>query len=479
MGRNTLFCTCHFCFHILQTFVLEWMTIVIDSKRHSATSSDTQRHQACEHTARTMASFCTVPPELRIMMLEHAPDIRALYSLVTIDADLRAHFRHYARELVLSAIHRAPNDIQDKILDAVAAHFSFGSTQSQLNHLPEPQRGFALVWTIPSSRLIWTDNEKFNNRPFAILQTVANMVSEVEDLAAWCFESRQHAECTESQLGVHCEPPLEWTMPAVLRTVWLLKLFVVRMLSDPLLSRHKTVPRKRPLFPPDHFEAYAQRVMHRYLKTLGTEQLLMLANVLDVLENQYLRLKRHQLRPQEGGVIDILFVGDKRFRGWTTSLKDWVHSVARKPEGMMFDKCAEAVAKTRRRRPRSVGSLDVLQDIDHDEYSEYLSKGLCYGPEHFLEHFRPLLGLPFGSTLAVNDLVGVGIARNGVTTQDLSTSTTSGNSPEVHASAKMGTPLGRYLEVLGTANLKANQVRRTVDESTQRLYRRKKVRLAG
>lgn len=364
--------------------------------------------------SRPTFPFLRLFPELQLTVLEHLPDVCTLYKLIQTCKPARELYAKNAFQ-ILRAIHR--NSISQAtgndhlINDAIAAHFSSRSLVCSVG-----TNFRRLEWKIPTTDQLWSETPRdqtqararVQNQPFGILQQLASLRSEVEGLTAWCYEHYGPASGRPANPNTPSNLLLDknWSRSDIQHALRHLMLYIQRfrqVRTQPygrwfrsVLVTHLQQPDTVP----------APQVVDIYLNSFDLRQLELLSDVLEMLEEGYCRARRHQLLPRKGSLLHELFEFERSGgAGCTYHLKEKMRGrLPVKLSASISD--AVAALRARGRKPNSEYGVLALEDFAERE-SHGLGDAVRGASDYMEKMFRPLLGLPFGSPVAVEDLVGV------------------------------------------------------------------------
>lgn len=172
----------------------------------------------------------------------------------------------------------------------------------------------------------------------------------------------------------------------------------------------------------------------RELRHLSNVQLRYMWLVVAALEAEYIVLERHRLRPRRGSLLDILFAQEYDGRPWTINANRSIERLlAVRKDGRPMYIGPQRQFSPQARTQKLLGT-QTLSKADTSKFDDWLSvrsdlyEGLSLqdtaeGPKsparennlpstssttsgaHYLERFRPLLGIPYGDATPAAHLV--------------------------------------------------------------------------
>ncbi|KAK5708728.1 hypothetical protein LTR17_020438 [Elasticomyces elasticus] len=401
----------------------------------------------------------TLPPELKLMVLERVRDYRSLYSLAVTLPDL---FPWITGEVVHAVSSDASPHIRVmqgftctlvlSIFEFSSGELSPGQTSPPSDKPPAaPQNTTALSLHAGGQAYQGKGAYWFRTVHLAALERLADLEQDVRNLTSYFSINqnildglylKQNGVCSR----VHVEAP------DTLRAVWQITYFLVRyriMLEERAIE-------------------YVAGEACKYLQGIPRNTKLLIRDVVDLFSIEYARLKRHQIAPYKHGLLHILFatvVGSgpdpntTSMSAFSRSLTlhnqmrpTWAYvlqfavsmSTANQARSAPFAVSELQVRFERHRRRETLKNMTLvthgITSTDVRAYDKHLRERHTQ-PEHkdmYLERFRPLLGLPFTSTMKVQNMVGRSRGDNGANART--------------ATFNCSTPLGKYMEFCRQSN---------------------------
>lgn len=341
-----------------------------------------------------------------MLVFEHLDDVRVLYQLVQTCARAEEIYVQHAAGILDHVLRNAYPDGAQSIKDTRTAARSGG----ELNYayLGEHE----VHWIAPAD----------TPADMSHLQDYSTLADEVDNLAAWCAPKCQQRPSWHRPGGTS----MRQSAVESLCHLQLLanRMFNVRLPAFPeeisLRVYEKTTART---YISRKTRDQARDLQEDQLRLLQPHQLRNLWYLLQILQDEYLRLRRHRLRPNEGSLLDLLFQHAPDEKVWSISL--WL------PVQSMLSKLGLHIVPPRPGtsfRFRGNETIDELHQVDAEEFDQYFKAlrenprettkqrrqcSICVArghspspcPHAYLDKFRPLLGLPYGDATCIAELV--------------------------------------------------------------------------
>lgn len=380
-----------------------------------------------------------LPPELLIVIFESIPDIRTLYKLIRTCTYAREIYLKDPISIAQSILQNAHPELSQTVQDIISASRSNG----ELDYAYISRH--SIKWTTPEGLDPWRPLNCHAERSINLLQDLANLENDTSNIAEWCTPLCQFKP-TWKILDSHS------INYSVQNTILQLQLVTNRMYNvvmpafpEPLSvrryerergqrsisQREAMKPSDSPLLedkmrsitPPHLKHTYISRktreqakdLMKDLLRTISLPQLRNMWFLMQILQDQYLVLRRHRLRPKPDSLMDLLFEHSADEHAWNPSPWFAVQS-------LLSDMGMHVVPARPSTAFRFLGNEVVheLEERDVAEFEHFLESSrlsACFPGSHehdqqmskhlgkYLERFRPLLGLPYFDRTPIVSLV--------------------------------------------------------------------------
>lgn len=401
-------------------------------RRHCSTMESTTRSHFFPFISNKLVAMLLLelPPELLLVLYENLPDIRTLYNLTRTCTYARAVYLEDSLSILTNVVHNAYSDLSDSVQDTISASRSHGELDyAYIN-------SHRVEWIVPAAANPWTPSKLDTEGAMDLLQDLADLENDTEMLADW------FTPLCQFKASWHCEPGLS-IRDSVVRTLLRLRLVTNRLYNVrlPAFPEHISLrtyekDKKQSLIAwrrPSKFSPFledqirtigpnlrdtcsfsrktreqAQDLMKDHLRTISLPHLRNMWFLMQMLQDEYLLLRRHRLRPRPGSLMDLLFEHNSNDTAWSPS--PWF-SV----QSLLSDMGVHVVPARPGTSFRFLGheTSHELQQKDLAEFMHYHDSARwpqinCDGSQclgRYLERFRPLLGLAYFDSSLVQDLV--------------------------------------------------------------------------
>lgn len=390
-----------------------------------------------------------LPPEVLILIYETLPDVRTLYNLTRTSGFAQEVYLQDSLSILKSILNNAYPDLSEAVKDTISAIRSHG----ELDYAYTSSKNIS--WIIPEASNPWNPSTQTPTTVMNLLQTLSDLVNDTEQLADWCTP--------------HCQLKASWhwssdlsIRQSVVNTILRLQLVTNRLYNVqlPAFPEHislKTYEREkkaqrslsrkvrqegflymeeriRIISDPHARETcsfsrktrdQARDLMKDSLRCFSLEELRNMWFLMQQLQDEYLLLRRHRLRPRSGSLMDLLFEHNADDSAWSCS--PWF-SV----QSLLSDMGVHVVSARPGTSFRFLGletSYDLLQKDEAELMHAYSLRAQTYNTAcpypsatpiaadssnvsacltflgQYLERFRPLVGLPYANATPIKDLV--------------------------------------------------------------------------
>ena len=356
-----------------------------------------------------------LPSEILIIVCESVPDIPTLYDL--------AWTCQRTQDLIIQNVSSIPervaantsSEFAESVKHTVNAVLSLGELDYTY------QGDHQVQWIQPKSSKPPAQHGVSREECLARLKILADLINDIESLTQWCLP-----RCYQKSTW-HCSQgsSLQDTVRAGLVQLQLVsnRLYNVRLPNFPEHVSLRT-------FESDRTKTYISRkardqardLLEDQLRPLDVHTLRNLWILMQILQDEYLLLRRHRLRPSVGSLMDLLFQHNSDEKVW--SITPWFAV-----QNLLSSRGLHVVPARPGTAFRFLGhetnhELQQKDVAEYDRFMESLSttgvgterqqqcsictayRGIVDGCTHdYLERFRPLLGLPYRDVTPTKSLV--------------------------------------------------------------------------